>query len=88
MKSKIWRNLALEAQGYQLDCQNEPLEDTLGTQDLQNGALGVSFGRQWSHIGTLWGHLETTMAVEINTSVALGSNLGAQQAQCTRFERF
>ena len=92
MKSNILQNLALEAQGYQLGgqkvpfgYQNGPLEDTLGTQDPQNGALGVSFGRQWSQIGALWGHLETIMVVKIDTSVALGSTLGAHQARCTRF---
>ena len=91
-RSKILRNLALEAQGYQLGgqkaplgYQNGPLEDTLGTQNPQNGALWASFGRQWSQIGALWGHLETIMVVKIYTSVALGSTLGAHQARCTRF---
>ena len=95
MKSKICRNQVLEAQGYQLGgqkvpfrYQNEPLEDTLGTQDPQNGALGVSVGRQWSQIGARWGHLETIMVVKIDTSVALGSTLGAHQARCTRLGDF
>ena len=95
MKSNICRNLALEAQGYQLGgqkvpfgCQNGPLEDTLATQDPRNKALGGSFGRQWSQIGAQWDHLETTMVVKIDTSVALGSNLGALQARCTRFKIF
>ena len=89
-RSKISRNLALESQGHQhggqkapFGYQNEPLEDTLGTQDPQNGALGASFGRQWSQIGALWGHLETILAVKIDTLAALGSTLGAHQAQCT-----
>ena len=89
MKSNICRNLALEAQGYQLGGQkvpfghqNEALEDTLGTQDPQNGALGVSFGRQCSQIGTLWDHLEIIMVMKIDTSVALGSTLGAHQISC------
>ena len=92
MTSNISQNLALEAQGYQLGgqkvpfgCQNGPLEDTLATQDPQNGTLRVSFGSQWFQIGALWGHLETIMVVKIDTSVALGSTLGAHQARCTRF---
>ena len=95
MTSKISQNLALEAQGYQLGGQKVPFgyqngsrEETLGTHNPQNGALGVSFGRQWFQIGALWGHLETTMVVKIDTSVALGSTLGAHQARCTRFGRF
>ena len=92
MKSNICRNLALEAQRYQLGDQKvpfgyqyEPLEDALGTQDHQNGALGASFGRQWSQIGALWGHLETILALKIYTLAALGSTLGAHQTRCTRF---
>ena len=90
MKSKTLRNLALDAQRYHLEgqkvpfgCQNGPREDTLGTQNHQNEALGMPFGRQWARIRTLRGHLGTIMAAKIHISVALGSTLGAHQAHCT-----
>ena len=90
MKSKILRNLALDAQGYHLEgqkvpfgCQNGPREDTLGTQNHQHEALGMPFGHQGARIRALRGHLGTIMAAKINVSVGLGSTLGPHQAHCT-----